>query len=285
MKILPIIIIVFCFSVTGILQVDFQSKIPDIKLPERGLCAHRGAMGTHPENTLVAFEAAIEAGAHMIEFDVRLTRDKRMVVIHDGTVDRTTNGSGKVSDLTLSEIKKLDAGAWKSLPFAGEQIPTLEEVLQILPRNIWLNVHLKGTEELAVMVTQLLVKENRLHQAFIACGARAAAGAKEVTPEIMVCNMDRKESNWDYVNETISMKADFIQLRREITPEFAQYAKALKDRGVYVNYYGTDSPEQIKELFDYGIDFPLVNDIVHSIKVAEELNILPVTPDFGNKTK
>jgi glycerophosphoryl diester phosphodiesterase len=85
--------------------------------------------------------------------------------------------------------------------------------------------------------------------------------------------MDRRESNWDYVNETIEMKADFIQLRRKITPEYSEYVRALKENGIHVNYYGTDSPEEIKMLFGYGVDFPLVNDIVHSIKIARELGI------------
>lgn len=234
-------------------------------LPARGLCAHRGAMETHPENTIPAFEAAVKAGAQMIELDVWLTKDRKMVVIHDATVDRTTDGSGKVIDFTLAEIKKLDAGSWKSQEFAGTGIPTFEEALQIIPRNIWINVHVKGEGQTPVMTARLLQKKNRLHQAFLACTKNAAESAKKEVPGILICNMERQASNWDYVNETIAMKADFIQLKGEITPEYALYTKALKEKGIRINYYGTDSPETMKLLFKYGVDFPLVNDIVHSI--------------------
>jgi glycerophosphoryl diester phosphodiesterase len=233
-------------------------------------------MGTHPENTLLAFREAIKAGAHMIEFDVQLTKDNKMVVIHDGTVDRTTNGTGKVSELTFDEIRRLDAGSWKSPVFAGEEVPTLDEALSLMPYNIWLNVHIKGEKDIAARIAKKLKKENRLHQAFLACGAKAAEMARKEVPEILICNMDRRESNWDYVNETIEMKADFIQLRRKITPEYTEYVRALKENKIRVNYYGTDSPEEIKRLFDYGVDFPLVNDIVHSIKIARELGIDPM---------
>jgi glycerophosphoryl diester phosphodiesterase len=217
----------------------------------------------------------------MIEFDVQLTKDNKMVVIHDGTVDRTTDGTGKVSELTFDEIRNLDAGSWKSPEFAGEKIPTLDETLSVMPYNIWLNVHIKGEKDIALRIAKKMKNGNRLHQAFLACGAEAAEMARKEISEILICNMDRKESNWDYVNETIEMKADFIQLRRKITPEYKEYVRVLKENGVRVNYYGTGSPEEIKLLFDYGVDFPLVNDIVHSVKVAEELNIPLVKPIFS----
>ncbi len=254
--------------------------ISGFDLPERGLCAHRGAMGSHPENTLTAFREAVKAGAHMIEFDVQLTKDKKMVVLHDATVDRTTNGTGKISELTLKEIKQLDAGSWKSPEFEGERIPTLYETLSVMPHNIWLNIHIKGEVDLPGLIAEVLKTENRLHQAFIACGSRGATLARKTTPDIMICNMDRKDSNWDYIAGTIDMKADFIQLRGAFTSEFSQYADVLKEKGIRVNYYGTDSPDEIKMLFDYGIDFPLVNDIVNSINIAMEYGIHPVEPVF-----
>lgn len=141
-------IAVYCFPILGICQTEPKEKyIFEIELPGKGLCAHRGAMGTHPENTLVAFREAIKAGAHMIEFDVQLTKDNKLVVIHDGTVDRTTNGTGQVSELPFDEIRNLDAGSWKSPEFAGEKIPTLDETLSVMPYNIWLNVHIKGEKD------------------------------------------------------------------------------------------------------------------------------------------
>jgi len=272
-KILTSVVILLCLLLTGCINTP-------IKLPDRGLCAHRGAMETHPENTLVAFREAINAGAHMIEFDVFLSKDNEMVVIHDATVDRTTNGTGRISDLTLGQIRILDAGSWKSPEFAGEKIPTLHEVLEIMPFNIWLNVHIKGEDNLPVMVAEMLAKEKRLHQAFLACSAIAAGKAREAVPEIMICNMDRREADIDYVKETINMKADFIQLRQPISPSFVDYVNMLRKNGIRVNFYGTDAPDEIRTLFVYGIDFPLVNDIIHSIGITTELGILPVKPLF-----
>ena len=80
---------------------DISMDTKNSALPSMGICAHRGAMETHPENTIAAFEEAIRLGAQMIEFDVRLTKDNIPVVIHDDTVDRTTDGSGPVKQLTL----------------------------------------------------------------------------------------------------------------------------------------------------------------------------------------
>lgn len=252
----------------------------EIILPTRGFCAHRGVMQTHPENTLPAFQAAINAGAHMIELDVWLTKDGQMVVIHDNTVDRTTNGSGKIAELTLAEIKKLDAGSWKSPSFKGVRVPTFEEALKVMPRNVWLNIHMKEANEAPALVAEVLKKENRLHQAFLACSVEAAKKAKEKVPEILICNMDRQFSTEDYVNTTIHSEADFIQLSGEITPDFKQHIQRLKQKNIRVNYFGTDSPEEIKLLFQYQVDFPLVNDIVHTIQLGKDFGITPVQPEF-----
>lgn len=93
------------------------------------IIAHRGASGHAPENTLAAFERAVELGAGFIETDLHLTRDARFVAIHDRTLERTTNGRGAVRDFTLAELRKLDAGKWFDRQFSGQQIPTLEEIL------------------------------------------------------------------------------------------------------------------------------------------------------------
>ena len=125
-------------NLTGLQQFLLKhqpGKDQDIQLPKRGLCAHRGEMELCPENTIPAFQQAIRAGAHMIEFDVQLTRDKEMVIMHDRTINRTTNGQGKISDFTLAEIKKLDAGSWKSEEFKGETVPTLDEALTVFQKK------------------------------------------------------------------------------------------------------------------------------------------------------
>ena len=92
--------------------------------------AHRGASGHAPENTLAAFKRAIALGATFIETDLQLSRDSRFVAIHDDAVSRTTNGQGKVHDLSLADLRRLDAGSWFGSEFTGERIPTLEEILE-----------------------------------------------------------------------------------------------------------------------------------------------------------
>ena len=97
--------------------------------------AHRGASGNAPENTMAAFRKAVALGATFIETDLQLSRDARFVAIHDATVNRTTNGQGAVHDMTLAELRKLDAGSWFGSEFGGERIPTLEEIFEFSKKN------------------------------------------------------------------------------------------------------------------------------------------------------
>jgi glycerophosphoryl diester phosphodiesterase len=111
-------------------------------LPQPAVIAHRGASAFAPENTLAAFELAIEQYADGIELDVKLTSDGHVVVIHDATINRTTNGSGKVSDISLEEVRELDAGSWFDNKFLGERIPTLDEVFKHIGGKTIINVEL-----------------------------------------------------------------------------------------------------------------------------------------------
>ena len=109
------------------------------------VAAHRGWSEKYPENTMAAFQAAIDIGVDQLETDVRVTRDGELVLIHDATVDRTTNGTGKVNDKTFGEIRALDAGSYKGEEFKGAQIPTLREFLELVKDHptITLDVELK----------------------------------------------------------------------------------------------------------------------------------------------
>ncbi|MDT2048001.1 glycerophosphodiester phosphodiesterase [Priestia flexa] len=108
--------------------------------------AHRGASGYAPENTIAAFDKAFEMKSDYIEIDVQQSKDGELVVIHDLTVDRTTNGTGSVKDLTLEELQSLDAGSWKGTEFAGEPIPTFEEILDRYRGKIGILIELKSPE-------------------------------------------------------------------------------------------------------------------------------------------
>jgi glycerophosphoryl diester phosphodiesterase len=114
--------------------------------------AHRGASGTCPENTLPAFRRAAEVGAHMIELDVQLTRDRQPVVIHDWTLDRTTSGTGAVRRRTLAQIAALDAGSWFDPAFAGTRVPTLDQVLAAIELRVNIELKARGDDGLAPTV-------------------------------------------------------------------------------------------------------------------------------------
>jgi glycerophosphoryl diester phosphodiesterase len=263
-------LLLFIFSLALFTQCRNMEK----ELPERGICAHRGEHEMNPENTLPAFKAAVDMGAHMIEFDVRLTKDKKPVIMHDKTVDRTTNGTGGVSEFTLAEIRKLDAGSSKSDKFKGVKVPTLQEVLDIMPENVWLNVHLKGDEELGRIVAEVIRDNKRMKQAVIACDGEVLKGVRGVGDDFLICNMERMGNRGEYVDETIKGKFPFIQLlikRKDET--FAGDVKRLNENKVKVNYYHAETPEETKELFDMGVNFVLTNNLDEMLDVAESIGI------------
>lgn len=273
-------LIIACFLLGGSMSL-LRAQLVNLVMPSRGLCAHRGASETHPENTIPAFMEAIAAGAQMIEFDIQLTKDGAMVIMHDETVDRTTNGKGKVSDLTLAEIKQLDAGVKKGEAFAGTRVPTFEEALAVMPRNIWLNCHLKGGAATGKASAALVVQTHRLHQAFLACGEEAAAAARAVAPAILICNMEaryRKDAA-AYVKGTIAMNAGFLQFVHEsqLQPHMIQ---ELKQHHVAINYFYAPSVADLPRLFHAGVDFILVNNITAAMAAAETQGIKPVRPQF-----
>jgi glycerophosphoryl diester phosphodiesterase len=121
---------------------------------------HRGAARFAPENTLAAFDKAIELGARVVEMDVRMTADGHFVIMHDSRVDRTTDGRGAVADLTLAEIKALDAGSWFDPAFAGERVPTLAEALRHVKGRAAVDIDFKaGPDDAAARIASILDAE------------------------------------------------------------------------------------------------------------------------------
>jgi glycerophosphoryl diester phosphodiesterase len=108
--------------------------------------AHRGASSYAPENTLAAFDLALAMGIMHIELDVHCTRDGQVVVIHDETVDRTTDGTGPVTRYTLAELRRLDAGAWFGAEFVGQRLATYAEVLERYDRHVHIHTEIKGIQ-------------------------------------------------------------------------------------------------------------------------------------------
>lgn len=138
--------------------------------------AHRGASGEGlaPENTLAAFERAIETGVDAVELDVRATRDGHLVVLHDAELDRTTNASGPVRELTLEQVRQADAGSWRGEEYRGQRVPTLAEVLELCRRRVLVLVEIKadGIAERTLQVIDDL-------------GAREQVVVQSFTPEIV----------------------------------------------------------------------------------------------------
>lgn len=126
--------------------------------------AHRGASNDAPENTLASFELAATLGAEAIELDAQLTADQQVVVIHDHSVDRTTDGSGKVGEMQLATLKQLDAGGYFDSTFRGERIPTLAEVFEAVGQRLLINIELKNDasiwDDLPAHVARLVTQHN-----------------------------------------------------------------------------------------------------------------------------
>ena len=136
------------------------------------IIAHRGDLSTAPENTLTAFQRAWDAGADGVELDVHVTRDGQLVVFHDRTLERTSNGRGPIDSCTLAEIRSLDVGSWFGPTFRGETAPTLDEVLESLPHDYLINVEMKvvirGMKLIAHLVAQTITRHARWASTLVA---------------------------------------------------------------------------------------------------------------------
>lgn len=155
------------------------------------IVGHRGFRSQYPENTLVSFKAAMDWGVDAIEFDVHPTRDRQLVITHDHTVERCSNGKGYVHDFTFDEIRKLDFGGWKDPKFAGTQIPTFEETLDcILSKdpNFYILIELKeDDDECTRQVYDICQKHNLFsHSLFLSFHPRQLQLLREWKPDVFL---------------------------------------------------------------------------------------------------
>lgn len=259
-------------------------------LPTRGICAHRGASHTHPENTLAAIDEAVRLGAHQIEIDVRRTADGHLVLMHDATVSRTTDAAQKfpgkasylVTEFTLAELQTLDAGRWKGKEFVGEKIPTLKAAIARMPRNVWINLDVKGDAACTTQLADEIIALGRTDQAMFSVRKGEMTAIQEYMQKhevrLVVNNMNRRPTPAQYIEETIAEKHDFIQLIGGAEPTPAEIRK-LKQAGVRINRCCTGDADQLRSWFAAGIEFPLVDDVALGVRVAEELGIPPLTHD------
>lgn len=219
--------------------------------------AHRGASGTFPENTLAAFRAAIEAGARMCELDVQLSRDRAVVVMHDDTVDRTTDGHGAVADLTLAELRRLDAGArFKDGAIRGERVPTLDEVFEAVAGRCALNVELKeaGFErEVAAIMRKWTAIADSAVSSF---DWRALETVRAIEPEIKIGVLAEKNPD-KLISAAVRMRAYSVNPRYDMaTREFCDRAHR---EGLMVLTWTVDAPELMRYVIDAGVDGIMTN--------------------------
>jgi glycerophosphoryl diester phosphodiesterase len=245
-------------------------------IAETRACAHRGDIEHFPENTIPAIVSAARKRAPQIEFDVKQARDGQLVILHDPTLQRTSNGSGKVGDLTYRELLRLDFGAWFAPAFSGTRIPTLREVVAAVPPDVILNVHLDGADRsVAVPAAKLIGEMGRLGSAVFAATEEHATELRRQFPAVRICNMSRQGGDLNvYVERTIAMRAEFIQLRDAANgriPEGLEDAVAKLHRSkIKVNYFGAQDEAKIRSLAAAGVDYILTDKLDLCMRVLAE---------------
>ena len=234
--------------------------------------AHRGASALAPENTIDAFRLAVEAGAGGLELDVHMTRDRQIVVIHDATVDRTTNGSGAVSEMTLDELRGFDAGhnfspdGGPTRPYRGRgvRVPTFGEVLEEFP-GVPVNIEIKaGTPGIEEMVLGVLREADALGRALVVSTPHAIVKRfRKASGGHVSTGASRWEIGVFYfasrllLGRMIRPAYDALQVPPRhrgipvVTPRFIRAAHA---RGVRVDAWTINQADEMRRLLDLGVD-------------------------------
>jgi glycerophosphoryl diester phosphodiesterase len=220
--------------------------------------AHRGASSYAPENTRAAFDLAIEMGAGHIELDVHLTRDEQVVVIHDDTVDRTSNGAGPVTGHTLAALRELDAGSWFGPEFAGEGIPTLAEVLERYKGRVHVHTELKGHSPSLAPRTADLIRHHGME------GQVTVTSFQKERLEEMRAWAPELPAGWlvPEAGEATLEQAEALGLvqicpsARTVTPELVH---RLHAHGFAVRAWGVTTEHLMKQVVEAGADGMTVN--------------------------
>ena len=208
------------------------------------LTGHRGAAKLEPENTLLSLQTAIDLGVDQIEIDVHLTSDQHLVVIHDTTVDRTTDGQGAIADFTLAEIKQLDAGK-------GQRIPILQEVMDLVRGKVILQIELKGPDTAAPVIHT--VEKNGMQSEVLLTSFvhERLREAHQLNPNL------RLGALWaapppDACEQTIDMGAEAIHIQHlNIDSQLVQKAHA---HGLKIRAWNPDTVEEIQRVINLGVD-------------------------------
>ncbi|CAM3853324.1 glycerophosphodiester phosphodiesterase [Alicyclobacillus pomorum] len=239
--------------------------------------AHRGYSSTYPENTMPAFQAALDIGVDGIEFDIHLTKDGHIVVHHDEQVDRTSNGSGWIRDLTLEEIQRLDAGSWFGPAFAGTRIPTLEAVLRLIAdskRTVEVNIERKagmvaypGLEEQAWQMVCAYGLTNQV--IFSSFNHFVLRDLKSAHPEakIGLLYMEGLVNPWVYAKhlDATAIHPFYLSIDREVV-------EGTRNCGIAVHTFTVDDVESAERLMRWGVDAIITDDPAVMLQVVGHPN-------------
>ncbi|NED98014.1 glycerophosphodiester phosphodiesterase [Phytoactinopolyspora alkaliphila] len=206
-------------------------------------CGHRGAMSTAPENTLSSFAAAVEQGANEIELDLRLSKDGTIVVIHDATVDRTTDGSGAVSTLTLDELRTFDAGD-------SERIPTFDEVLDAT--DVALQIEIKDPAVIEPLSALLADRADHLDRLSPTSFDEDVVGDVARRLPSTLVGLISKTASYELLDRAEALGARRVLVGWEGTDR--PLVRTAQDRGFHVNVWPVNSAEQLRTAAELGVD-------------------------------
>lgn len=230
------------------------------------LFAHRGASAHAPENTLAAFNLALTHNADAFELDAKLSADCHVVVIHDQTVDRTTDGHGEVNKMTLAALRELDAGSFFDIAFHGERIPTLDQVFETFGHKTLINVELTNyasiNDDLPIRVVDL-VKRHRLekHILFSSFNQRALRTAYRLLPEVPIGLLTHPGGRGWWGRSWLGrMLIPYEALHLEMTDVTARLVASLHKQGRRINVWTVNRPDDIRRLFTLGVDGIFTDD-------------------------
>jgi len=227
------------------------------------LVGHRGAMGHAPENTIPSFDLARQMGAEFVECDVHLSKDKEVIVIHDERVERTTNGTGLIKNLTLSQIKKLDAGSWYSKKFKGVKVPTLRELLNWIKPKTSQNKYQMGVAieiknepirypDIAKRLSDVISEMGMTSRVVIISFDFAVIKQLKILNPKLATGILYHEPMKNLFKIAQSVKADALFPRRHlITQELVNTAHKA---GLAVATWTVNDPEEMKKLISYKVD-------------------------------
>jgi glycerophosphoryl diester phosphodiesterase len=231
-----------------------MAPLPTLKHPI-AVIAHRAGRNGTPENTLSAIRNAIQLGVDYVELDIRATRDGQLVIMHDGTVDRTTNGKGAVKELDLDAVRALDAGSKYDQRFAGEKVPTFEEVLTLCHNKVYIYVDHK--EAPTQQVLDAIKAHGMEKQVVVYNSPNELQGWKHIAPQIPVMpSLPNRYRVPDGIAEfEKTLKAEVLDGNlREWTKELVIQAHAAGVK-VYVDNLGeNDNPEGFRRAIEMGVD-------------------------------